>query len=597
MTIHLNNIVMKNLTICFFAFSLLLLKLNAQSPAVNGEILADTNNITILKVWGTSEERGYAYGYLLNEGIKEVSTGFIQPWIGSGNYATARQLLMENEALLIDEDFRNEAMAVVIGMADAGVDTTDFDHIDLMAISFSFTLQGFFGKSGFGCSTFLNWGDATANTDLEGGSVISRHYDSPMYIPAGINNEVLTIFLPTEENTQPWLNAEMAGWLVPSGAGVNQAGISIFQNSMNDCSGSPQPGVGYEPFELVSRRVLESADYNGDGVNNTQDVRDAINTNPQGYVGAWIISTLAGWDSQSDSLTALIAEIAPTEPYLTFRTNSYEDLIPGDNLYAANSSIKRNNAQNYCTRYMNMVNHMGDGAGIGSQENWDLMADYSHPITSYNYMLCQHIPGWNIFNISTYRDNTQAYLLDPLVLDLGELFNRAPQFDSEPDTLGIINVVYLYEISVFDPDPLDTISIWAEQLPEWLNLIDHGDETALLSGTPTETGIFQVALKTSDNYGVEDMQEFDIDVMLVAAEVINRPDFKIYPNPASGMLMIESPVRGELIILSLSGKLLKTCSLEKTDTQIDIHDLMPGIYLFSFEGEGFSSIKKIIKIQ
>lgn len=529
---------MKKLTIVFFLSMIASVGLNAQSRTVNGEIIADTNNLTILKVWGTSQERGYAYGYLLNEGIKEVSTGFIKPWIGYGNYATARQLLIENEALLVDDAFRNEAIAVVNGMADAGVDTTDFDHIDLMAISFSFTLQGFFGKSGFGCSTFLNWGDATAGTDLDGGSVISRHYDSPMYIPAGINNEVLTILLPTEENTQPWLNAEMAGWLVPSGAGVNQAGISIFQNTMSG-AGNPQPGVGYVPFELVSRRVLESSDYNGDGVNNTQDVRDALSSNPQGYAGGWIISTLARWDPESDSLTALIAEIAPDEPMLTFRTNTYEDLIPGDNLYAANSPIKRNNANSYCTRYMNMVNNMGDGTGIGSQENWDLMADYSHPITSYNYMLCQHIPDWNVFNISTYRDNTHAYLLDPLVLDLGELFNRAPQFVSEPDTLAVTGEAYSYEISVFDPDPSDTIGIWAEQLPEWLTLIDSGDGTALLSGTPAEPGICQVVLKTGDSYGAEDIQEFEIHVGIVAVEEIYNSSFQNYPNPFTSHAFIE----------------------------------------------------------
>lgn len=35
------------------------------SQPVNGEILSDTNNVTIVKLWGTSEERGFAYGYLL----------------------------------------------------------------------------------------------------------------------------------------------------------------------------------------------------------------------------------------------------------------------------------------------------------------------------------------------------------------------------------------------------------------------------------------------------------------------------------------------------------------------------------------------------
>jgi hypothetical protein len=167
--------------------------------------------------------------------------------------------------------------------------------------------------------------------------------------------------------------------------------------------------------------VLESDDYNGDGVNNTQDLRDAFNENPQGFPGNHIVSTIAKWDPDNDSLTAMVAEISPEAPCLTFRTNSYEDLIPGDNLYAANSSIKRNNAHNYCSRYYDMTYHIGEGTSIGTQENWELMAEYSHT-SGYNYMFCQHLPDSNIFKVSNARDNTQAYLLPPLELDLNELF-------------------------------------------------------------------------------------------------------------------------------------------------------------------------------
>ena len=44
--------------------------------SVNGEILSDTGHITILKVWGTNYERGYAYGYRLTEDIIDMFEGF-----------------------------------------------------------------------------------------------------------------------------------------------------------------------------------------------------------------------------------------------------------------------------------------------------------------------------------------------------------------------------------------------------------------------------------------------------------------------------------------------------------------------------------------
>ncbi len=584
---------MKKLTLITAMLLLMAINSMAQTNPVKGEIFADTNNATFLKVWGTSEERGYAYGYLINEGIKEVSEGAIQLILGS-SYPAVRQLLIDGDALIIDSAFINEVQAVVNGMADAGVDTTDFDYIDLLATNFFFDLIGFFDKDGFGCSTFMNWGDATAGTDLSGGSVISRHYDNPVLFQSLIDNVVVTVFIPSEEYTQPWLNAEFAGGILPSGIGVNQGGISIYQNSMSDCNCSPVPGVGYEPFELISRRVLESADYNGDGVNNTQDVRDAINSNPQGYAGGYIISTIARWNPESDSLTALIAEIAPEEPLLTFRTNSYNDSIPGDNLYAANYEIKRNDHRHYYGRYLNMVNHMGDGTSIGTAENWNLMADYSN--LTYNYMFVQHIPGLNKLNLSIYRDNTNAYLLEPLELDLRELFNRPPEFASEPDTMATINIEYVYEISVSDPDPMDTINITAEQLPDWLTLVDNGDGTALLSGVPDTMGIYPVALNTSDGL-LDDTQEFEIYTGTVSISELDGFDIKIYPIPLTDRLFIDTNEEARVIIFSSFGKLVSDYMLKHSVNELDLSELPVGIYFCQVKNGNQTVIRKIIKVK
>jgi len=500
---------MKRITIIWTFALMFVVNSFAQTNSINGEILADTNEVLVLKVWGTSYERGYAYGYLAADKIENVIEGFLIPTFGNA-YSSARNLITADETFEIDSLFQNEAKAIVNGMALAGIDTTSIDFVDLLVLNCFFDLEGFFNKvNGFGCSTFLNWGSATENTDLDGKSVISRHYDYPYYIPALANNAVLVIHLPTEENTQPWLLGDAAGWFTPSGLGINQQGVSVFQNTMSDCNCSPAIDAGYEPFLFTLRRALESADYNGDGVNNTQDVREALSSNQQGYAGGYIISTLARYNNESDSLTALIAEIAPEEPLLTFRTNAYNDMIPGDNLYAANAQIKRNNANNYCSRYLNIVNHMGDGTGISSTENWNLMRDYSN--VTYNYLFIQYIPDWNVLKASVYRDNCNAWQLEPTTFYLLELFNRPPEFMSEADTAAILNVNYVYEIIVSDPDPNDTLTILAEQIPYWLNYVDNGNGNALLSGTPDQTGIFQVILSAYD--GIEVVtQEYEIFV-------------------------------------------------------------------------------------
>jgi len=65
--------------------------------------------------------------------------------------------------------------------------------------------------------------------------------------------------------------------------------------------------------------------------------------------------------------------------------------------------------------------------------------------------------------------------------------NDPPVFTSTPITTGEEGVLYTYNISVSDPDvPADVITytVPPPTCPAWLNLVDNGDGTATLSGTP-----------------------------------------------------------------------------------------------------------------
>ncbi len=71
---------------------------------------------------------------------------------------------------------------------------------------------------------------------------------------------------------------------------------------------------------------------------------------------------------------------------------------------------------------------------------------------------------------------------------LREFFNREPEFTSEPETTAAVGDEYIYEITATDPDPYDTLTIIAYEIPDWLTLTENGDGTATLSGTPVEMG-------------------------------------------------------------------------------------------------------------
>ncbi len=389
------------------------------SQNINGYIVSDSANLTVVKIWGTHEQRGFAYGYLLGDKISDMVTGYMQPVFG-GFLDDARQIIIDGEDLSIDSIFVYEAMAMIDGMNAAGTNSANIDYIDGLVFNSFLDIVKLLGLSaeGPGCSSLMSWGDATMGTDLDGKSVISRHLDwTPN--PTLINNQVLVIHVPSEEDEQTWAMVGFAGQMsVLSGFNQN---LAVFQHMMSDFIGVPTHGIGYEPVWLTMRKAIEKADYNNDGENNTADIRDAINGNTMGFADGYIITALAPSTSGNDELIALVAEVAPQTPKITFRDNTYPDNIPGDNLYAANFEIKRNNSNHYCTRYYAVINAIGDGTGIGSEENWQIMNDNSNG-SNGNIQFMQFIPETDMFKITVYRDGSPAYQKPPITFSISELF-------------------------------------------------------------------------------------------------------------------------------------------------------------------------------
>ncbi|NEM96284.1 putative Ig domain-containing protein [Pontibacter burrus] len=83
--------------------------------------------------------------------------------------------------------------------------------------------------------------------------------------------------------------------------------------------------------------------------------------------------------------------------------------------------------------------------------------------------------------------------------------NTPPTFTSAPTEYPIAaGYEFKYEITVQDNDlPYgDRLAILTDQLPAWLRLIDRGDGTALLSGTPTiaDAGEYTIKLMAEDKW-------------------------------------------------------------------------------------------------
>ena len=110
---------------------LLFFALAGKAQPVQGVVLLDSLNLKVVKVFGTHQERGYAYGYLVGTDIHQLMNNYIKPIFGS-SYATAKNLLTAGNDLNIDPRFVTEAQGIIDGMNAAGSNTSGLDAQDIL---------------------------------------------------------------------------------------------------------------------------------------------------------------------------------------------------------------------------------------------------------------------------------------------------------------------------------------------------------------------------------------------------------------------------------------------------------------------------------
>ena len=96
------------------------------------------------------------------------------------------------------------------------------------------------------------------------------------------------------------------------------------------------------------------------------------------------------------------------------------------------------------------------------------------------------------------------------VFDL--LFAYTPSFVSTPPLVAKVLSRYSYAAEACDNDAGDHLAISATTRPTWLTVTDHGDGTALVSGTPTWAGSYPVVLEVRDTTARRQTQAFTIVV-------------------------------------------------------------------------------------
>jgi VCBS repeat-containing protein len=149
--------------------------------------------------------------------------------------------------------------------------------------------------------------------------------------------------------------------------------------------------------------------------------------------------------------------------------------------------------------------------------------------------------NWNGTDSFTYTANDGA--LDSNVATVTVTINPvndAPSATSSAVTAATENAAYSYTITTSDVDG-DALTITAPALPAWLTLVDNGDGTATLSGTPAnaDVGDHSVELQIFDG-ALIDIQDFTVTVSGATTDGgdpdlrgSTNPDPELFENPES----------------------------------------------------------------
>lgn len=182
--------------------------------------------------------------------------------------------------------------------------------------------------------------------------------------------------------------------------------------------------------------------------------------------------------------------------------------------------------------------------------------------------------------------------------------NKAPVIAEIPNNIAEIGYKYLVNISVSDPDIFDTITIYSENLPSWLSLIDKGTGSAMIYAETVPRldsllGTHKITIKASDGIEiVETSFEITVSIRTGIADGMTFNTAKLYPNPTKGLITVELssfPERETAIeVNNHLGQTIMNIIANSQTTQLDLSSYPSGLYYIKTTSGRDSHTGKIV---
>jgi hypothetical protein len=400
---------------------------------VNGELVQQDGK-TVLHVWGTHAQRGYAHGYLLSEPIMQIFNNYIFQIVTMSNPALYNAV--ENfylDSFTVEQKYQAEAQGIIDGMAASGTSLyfpgleRNLNKDDLLTFNAIVDIVPYLSSIGFDlnmgvqCASLSSWGNATqADSLLAGHAVITRFLDWDMDDTL-VQNPILMVSHPSEPNEQKWIDFTFPG-LIGSLSGISQSGKAAFLNmgNVHDVTST----ASLHPMLLSIRNGLETYDTNFDGTDDIGDLYDAIAY--ENYLSGTLVHVIS---ENPDPLTGIIE--ANNAAGTVMRTSQFEDAIPGDNL-AATNHFRMLYSPVCCTRYANISDSLYANGNVDAKRQIALMRGAAG--LDNNMSAIQYTPSTGKISWSTAEPGIPAYQNPLTHFDRNTLFAYISASEDEHQT-------------------------------------------------------------------------------------------------------------------------------------------------------------------
>ena len=211
----------------------------------------------VLKLYGSSYQRGYAHGFLLASQIRDMIEFFNLEFGARSRRRYEKEVLpFVKKNFSYDKSYLEEVRGMLDGMRASG------KSLFIPSLNRDVTMDDILALNAYGewlslsCSSVSAWGKMTENRELKGGLIIGRDMDGENDLRKTTVLDVL-IFAVAPEKGFRYVSVMWPGFIGTYSA-MNERGVAAFTHKSN--TNSSWKAKGLTPKGLIVREIMMKVD-------------------------------------------------------------------------------------------------------------------------------------------------------------------------------------------------------------------------------------------------------------------------------------------------------------------------------------------------